>query len=145
MLIRSLEREDYHAWLPLWHANCFHQISDEVTRETWRRLINPKEQVFGIGIFEATGNLDGFLHYILHPVTGFVEPVCYMQDLYVAENARRQGLAKRLIWELQDIGKNKEWARIYWFAENKNKAAQNLYKNLGVRVDFSLHILKTQE
>ena len=145
MLIRSLEREDYAAWLPLWQENCLHKISDEVTRETWRRITNPKENVFSLGIFEDTGNLEGFLHYILHPVTGFIQPACYMQDVFVTENARGQGLAKRLIWELQDTGKRQNWARIYWFAENGNEAAQNLYKNLGIRMDFSLHILPTQE
>ena len=40
-----------------------------------------------------------------------------MQDLYVAEDHRRQGLARRLVWELDEIGKKEQWARIYWFAE----------------------------
>ena len=68
-----------------------------------------------------------------------------MQDLYVPQEKRRQGLAKRLVWELNDIGKQQKWARIYWFAENDNIAAQNLYKTLGISMDFSLHMLLTQE
>ena len=143
MSIRLLERKDYDSWYPLWQENCLHQISDEVTAETWRRLTNKKEAVFGIGMFDDEENLLGFLHYILHPVTGFKEHACYMQDLYVAENSRRQGIARRLVWELDRMRKEKNWARIYWFAEHNNAAAQNLYKNLGVRMDFSLHILQT--
>jgi ribosomal protein S18 acetylase RimI-like enzyme len=68
-----------------------------------------------------------------------------MQDLYIATDKRRQGCAKRLIWELNDIGKQQNWARIYWFAENDNIAAQNLYKTLGIPMNFSLHMLLTQE
>ncbi len=151
--IRSLERKDYESWLPLWQANCLDQISDDVTAETWRRLTNPKEHVHGLGIFnddnnQAKGNnqeLLGILHYILHPTTGFKEYACYMQDLYIDETARRQGLAKRLVWELESIGKAEKWARIYWFAEKNNMAVQNLYKNLGISIDFSLHMLLTQE
>jgi len=145
MMIRSLERKDYEQWLLLWQENCLGKISDEVTTETWRRLNHPKEHVHGLGIFDEAEALQGFLHYILHPTTGFKEPACYMQDLFVTTDNRRKGLAKRLIWELQDLGKTQKWARIYWFAENNNMAAQNLYKTLGIPMDFSLHMLLTQE
>ena len=145
MDIRPLERKDFDQWRPLWQENCLHQISDEVTAETWRRLTNPKEHVHGIGVFNEKLKLCGFLHYILHHTTGFKEPACYMQDLYIAQDKRRQGLAKRLIWELHDKGKQEKWARIYWFAENENIAAQNLYKTLGIPMNFSLHMLLTQE
>lgn len=144
-MIRALQRSDYDAWLPLWNANCLNQMSDDVTTETWRRLTNPKENVFGLGAFDDSGNLQGILHYILHPTTGYKEPACYMQDLYTDELYRRQGVARRLVWELNEIGQKERWARIYWFAENKNEAVQNLYKNLGIRMDFSLHMLATQE
>ena len=145
MSIRLLERGDYDRWLPLWQDNCSQLIADDVTAETWRRITHLKENVFALGIFGKDQNLMGFLHYILHPVTGFREPACYMQDLYVAETYRRQGLAKRLVWELHDIGKNESWARIYWFAERQNEAVQNLYKNLGINMDFSLHMLLTKD
>ena len=144
-MIRSLERKDYEAWLPLWNENCLHQISDDVTAETWRRLTNPKENVYGLGVFDNDEKLIGILHYILHPTTGFKEYACYMQDLFIEKSSRRQGLAKRLVWELDSIGKTEKWARIYWFAENNNVAVQNLYKNLGIPIEFSLHMLLTQE
>ena len=144
-MIRAIERGDYDAWLPLWNANCLHKISENVTAETWRRLTNPKENVFGLGAFDDAGNLQGILHYILHHTTGYVEPACYMQDLYTDEAHRRQGVAKTLVWELNETGQKHKWARIYWFADNKNAAVQNLYKNLGIRMDFGLHILPTQE
>ena len=144
MLIRSLERTDYNAWLPLWNANCLNQMADDITAETWRRLTNPKETVFGLGSFDKDGKLCGILHYILHPTTGFKEPACYMQDLFTAKNCRRQGIAKQLVLELNTIGKEQKWARIYWFAENGNESVQNLYKNLGIPMDFTLFMLQTR-
>ena len=143
MSIRALTRKDHDQWLPLWQENCLHQISDGVTTETWRRLTNPKEPVYGLAIFDESDNLQGFLHYILHATTGFIAPACYMQDLYIAEDQRRGGLAKRLVWELHALGKAQKWARIYWFAENNNIATQNLYKNLGIPMDFTLFMLST--
>lgn len=144
-MIRPLTRGDYDQWLPLWQANCLNQISDDVTAETWRRITNPKENVFGLGAFDDQENLQGFLHYILHPTTGFKEPACYMQDLFVAEDHRRQGIAKQLVWELHVFGKAQRWARLYWLADKNDEAVQNLYKNLGIPMDFSLHMLQTQE
>lgn len=144
MLIRSLERKDYDAWLPLWNENSLNQISKDVTTETWRRLNNPKETVFGLGFFDQNELLCGILHYILHPTTGFKEPACYMQDLYTAKDRRRQGIAKQLVLELNAIGLKQNWARIYWFAENGNENVQNLYKNLGIPMDFTLFMLQTQ-
>jgi GNAT superfamily N-acetyltransferase len=143
-MLRLLERKDYDQWLPLWQENCLQKISDDVTAETWRRLTNPKETVYGLGIFKEDGTLQGFLHYILHPTTGYIEPACYMQDLFINGQYRRQGLARRLVWELNAIGQREKWARIYWFAENGNEAVENLYKNLGIRMDFTLFMLPTQ-
>lgn len=142
-MIRALQRQDYDQWLPLWQKNCLNQISDEVTTETWRRLTNPKEPVHSLGVFDESENLLGFLHYVLHATTGAIEPACYMQDLFISEMARRQGLAKRLVWELHEMGKDQNWARIYWFAQNSDVAVQNLYKNLGIPMDFTLFMYPT--
>lgn len=142
-IIRPFKKSDFSDWNALWQANNQGLIKDVVTHETWDRLLSSKDHVHGLGFWQD-GKMAGFLHYILHPVTGFIEPACYMQDLFVAETYRRQGIARRLIWELEEIGKKDRWARIYWLAERANPAAQNLYKTLGIPIDFTLHILPTQ-
>ena len=136
MTIRSFERSDYDQWHVLWNKNCSYQISDDVTAETWRRLCHPKELVFGLAAFKGE-EMIGFLHYVLHATTGYIQPACYMQDLYVAEYHRRQGIAKRLVWTLHDQAKNEKWARLYWFSDNTDSIVKNLYKNLGIHMDFS--------
>lgn len=143
MIIRAISKDDYDQWLPLWQENCLHQIDDDVTHETWGRLCEKRSPVNGLGAF-AGDELQAILHYVLHPTTGSMANACYMQDLFVAPSHRRTGLAKQLVWELADIGKKEGWSRIYWLAEKNNEAAQNLYKNLGIKLDFTLHILPTQ-
>ena len=46
-----------------------------------------------------------------------------------------------LVEKLIAHGKGERWARIYWLAEQKNPEAQALYNKLGVKLDFSLHVL----
>lgn len=83
----------------------------------------------------------GFVHYITHPVTGHIAPACYMQDLFVNTAFRRQGIARALVEALAKEAKAQNYARLYWLAETKNDAAQRLYKSLGLKLDFSFHVL----
>lgn len=138
--IRYIDSGDYDQWLPLWEENCLHQIAPDVTAETWKRLCDPSFPVNGIGVWD-NGHLCAILHYVLHPVTGLIEPVCYMQDLFVQEQYRRKGYARDLVLMLDAMGKDEKWGRIYWIAQHNNDAAQTLYKSIGYKLDFSFHIL----
>lgn len=138
--IRALEPQDFPAWLPLWDGNNEGKRNQEVTTETWARLIDPEIEVYGI-VAEKDGVLVGLTHYVVHPITGSIAPVCYMQDVYVPENQRRQGIARKMVEHLAVLGKEHKWARLYWLASASNVAAQNLYKTLGVKLDFTLHVL----
>jgi ribosomal protein S18 acetylase RimI-like enzyme len=67
--------------------------------------------------------------------------IAYMQDLYVHPDHRRKGIARKLVTYLAALGTAQGWARIYWLAEGKNEAAQRLYETLGLKLDFTLHVL----
>ena len=138
--IRPLEPSDFPDWLPLWDGNNMGQRDQALTTETWARLTDKNYPVHGLGAFQD-GKLCGLLHYILHPTTGAIEPVCYMQDVYVDPDARGNGIAKTMIRELAQIGREKKWARMYWIAQSDNESAQKLYNNFGQKLDFTLHVL----
>lgn len=140
LVIDDLHEKDFAEWLVLWDGNNGGQRNNEVTRETWARLLNPIFPVHGFAA-RINGKMAGLVHYILHPVTGHIMPVCYMQDLYVAPEFRKRGIGHALVQYLAAIGKREEWARMYWLAEADNHAAQELYKNLGFKLNFTLHVL----
>lgn len=141
--IRPPENRDFPDWLPLWDGNNLGHRDEKVTSETWARLTDPDFPVHGL-LAEQDSRLVGLLHYVIHPTTGNIKPVCYMQDVYVDPEFRRQGIARKLIEELVAQAKShKQWARLYWLAESHNEAAQTLYQTLGVKMDFTLHMLKT--
>ena len=145
MIPALLKAEDYAAWLPLWHANMENSVTAEITAETWRRICDPAFPIGGIGIREtADGPLCGICHYILHYTTGNLKQVCYMQDLFIDPACRRKGLARILVTYLAALATAQGWARLYWLAESQNEAAQGLYKSLGYKLDFTLHVLPTQ-
>jgi len=140
--IRPIENRDFPDWLPLWDGNNLGTRDEAVTSETWARLCDPEFPVHGL-VAEKDGKLAGLVHYIEHPTTGSLKNICYMQDVYVDPDCRQKGIAKKLIEELATIGqKQKNWTRIYWMAEESNIAAQKLYDQIGVKLNFSLHIMK---
>lgn len=142
MIIAELKTSDYDDWLPLWRANMEQQVSDDVTALTWKRICDTGFPIGGLGArMEDGGKLCGICHFIIHPTTGNSKFICYMQDLYVDPSARRKGVARALIMNLAAMGKLYDWARIYWLAEAKNEEAQRLYRTLGLKLDFTLHVL----
>lgn len=139
--IDDIRADDRDAWQLLWDANNLGHKNEAVSAETWRRLLDPSSPVHGFAA-RVDGRMVGLVHYILHPVTGHIQPVAYMQDLYVDPAFRRKGIARTLITHLAELGKQKKWARLYWLAENSNDGAQALYRRLGTKLDFSLHVLR---
>ena len=137
--IRPLQLNDFPSWLPLWNANNLGHRNEIVTTETWSRLTNDHNPVCGICALK-NGEMVGLVHYILHPTTGSIENACYMQDVFVHEDHRSQGIAKKMIVDLIEIGKKEKWSRLYWLADASDDAAQALYKNIGVKMNFTLHI-----
>ena len=144
MKIRPVSPDDFPAWLALWNANNLGHKDEDVTTQTWTRLNDAQSDVHAL-VAENKAELIGLLQYVLHPTTGSIEPVCYMQDVFVAPEHRSQGIARTMIETLEQIGKREKWARIYWLAEASNEAAQALYKSLGHKLDFTLHILPTND
>lgn len=140
VIIDDIRASDRDAWQRLWDANNLGHKNEAVSAETWKRLLDPSSIVNGFAA-RVDGQMVGLVHYILHPVTGHIEPVAYMQDLYVDPPFRRKGIARTLVAHLAELGKQKKWARLYWLAENSNSGAEALYRHLGAKLDFSLHVL----
>jgi Acetyltransferase (GNAT) family len=92
--IRPMRFDERAEWEPLWHAyQAFYKvvISDETTSATWARLHDPDEPMGILGAY-IDGRLCGIAHYLFHRSCWTVGDYCYLQDLFVAENARHLGL-----------------------------------------------------
>ncbi len=136
----TFREEDFADWLVLWNANNRGICHEITTAETWRRILEPGNPVNGLGAW-LNGAMAGICHYVIHSTTGSIEPVCYMQDLFVDSGYRRRGVARALLAALEEEGRRQGWRRIYWLAETKNDAAARLYEKTGYKLDFSFHVL----
>jgi GNAT superfamily N-acetyltransferase len=69
----------------------------------------------------------GIANYVLHPFTWSDRPTCLLEDLYVAPDARRNGVGSQLIERLVERGRAEGWARVYWHTSEGNVTARRLY------------------
>src|SRR5262245_62060261 len=99
LVIRAVGANERPAWEPLRKGYpTFYEValSDEVTATTWARLHDPAEPMFLIGAY-VDGQLKGIVHYLFHRSCWTTGNYCYLQDLYVASDARHRGIGRALI------------------------------------------------
>src|SRR3569833_2037542 len=93
LTIRPAEAGDEAAWRELWSDFCaFNEVTlpEDVTATTWHRILDTTSPVCALIALDAAGSLVGFANYVLHPHTWSARTVCYLEDLFVAPEARRR-------------------------------------------------------
>jgi GNAT superfamily N-acetyltransferase len=129
------ERAD---WEPLWKGyQTFYKvvISDETTAVTWARLHDPAEPMHVLGAY-VDGKLCGIVHYLFHRSCWTIGDYCYLQDLFVTEDARNLGLGRALIGAVEERARAAGASRVYWLTHETNAAARALYDQLAERPGF---------
>lgn len=81
--------------------------------------------------FNETGEAAGFLTYFYMLSTFRGKKIAYMDDLFIRENHRRNGLGKKLITAWEQIGRSADCCKLEWKCLTWNKPAQNFYEAFG--------------
>jgi GNAT superfamily N-acetyltransferase len=108
-----------------------------VTVATWARIVSDDAPHMGTLVAKRSGGgLVGMLNFVLHDITWSLAPVCYLEDLFVDERSRGQGIGRALIEELVSRGRDAGWHRIYWNTARDNAQAQILYNKIAERTGW---------
>ncbi|ODR99980.1 GNAT family acetyltransferase [Methyloceanibacter methanicus] len=129
VLIRDPEPGDEAAWRHLWSGYvAFYEASvpEAVTAQTWARILDPDSPVFAT-LARLDGTVLGFTVSVLHPSTWTSAPSCYLEDLFVAPQARGRGVGRALLDDLVSRAKQNGWSRLYWHTKATNETARRLY------------------
>lgn len=81
------------------------------------------------------GRLVGITHFFRHVSTSSPD-VCYLQDLFTAEDARGKGVARALITSVCDWARARACCRVYWMTHESNATARCLYDKVGKNRGF---------
>lgn len=145
VMIRPVAPTDFAQWERLWEGyNSFYgraeetALPDEITRMTWARFFDADEPVYAL-VAEHDGQLLGLAHYLFHRSTILIEPTCYLQDLFTAESARRQGIGQALIEAVYKRAKVAGASRVYWQTHETNLTGIKLYDKVAERSGFIVY------
>jgi len=138
IVVRPIRREDFDAWLPLWRGYlAFYKadVAEEVTRLTFSRFFDAYEPMHAF-VAEREGRLIGVVQYLYHRNTWMIAPVCYLQDLFTAAEARGQGVGRALIEAVYAAAREAGSPRVYWMTQEGNAQARILYEKIADRSGF---------
>jgi GNAT superfamily N-acetyltransferase len=134
--IRAIEHQDRKQWELLWQGyNAFYGRTDETALDTaiveasWQRFFDEAEPVHAL-VAHRGGELLGIVHFLYHRAMIQIEPVCYLADLFTAEQARGQGVGKALIEAVYQHAKLCKVSYVYWRTHENNATARRLYEQV---------------
>jgi GNAT superfamily N-acetyltransferase len=144
-MIRPLLRSDYAEWRALWDGyNAFYgrsgatALPDSITESTWERFFSASEPVHAL-VAEDEHRVVGLAHYLFHRSTTRLNDVCYMQDLFTAENRRGLGVGRQLILAVYEAARAAGSSRVYWQTQVTNEAGRALYDKVARHEGFIVY------
>lgn len=132
--IRALDRADYDGWVKLWAGYLdFYRVelAEGVTQASFQRLCDSAERMFALVAVAADAQLVGFAHSQIHPSTWSPAGYCYLEDLFVAADARGSRVATALIEATAAQASERGVERLYWQTQQFNGPARSLYDTVG--------------
>ncbi|BDU22530.1 GNAT family N-acetyltransferase [Dyella sp. GSA-30] len=136
--IKAIDVCDFDIWLPLWKGyQRFYDvdIQESVTHQTWARFLDPMEPMHA-ALAMVNDRASGLVHSIYHRSTWTAGDDCYLQDLFVAEDARGDGIGRALIEHVYEDAKRRGAPRVYWQTHESNHNAMQLYDRMADRSPF---------
>ncbi|MXU65482.1 GNAT family N-acetyltransferase [Oceanomicrobium pacificus] len=142
LAIRPLTPADEADWRRLWTAYLdFYEatVPEPVYATTFRRLCSDDPQEFHGRLAVRDGVPVGLVHYLFHRHCWRVENTVYLQDLYVAPEARGTGAGRALIEHVYAAADEAGCPSIYWLTQEGNATARQLYDRIGKKSDFIVY------
>ena len=133
LTIRRLVRDDFDSWESLWQAYLrFYRadLSDEITRNTFDRLVDEPDGLVGL-VAQGEQGLLGLAHLVFHASTWSSATYCYLEVLFVSPAARGTSVAKALFAAIYEGADRRGATRTYWQTQPYNSPVRSLYDQVG--------------
>ena len=137
--VRPLQAADEPRWRDLWTGYLeFYETSvpEEVYQTYFQRLLGNDPQDYHGLVAVSGGELVGLTHYLFHRHGWKIENVIYLQDLYVAPEARGTGAGRALIEAVYAAGDEAGCPSVYWLTQDFNHTARQLYDRIATLTPF---------
>jgi len=137
--VRPLGDKDFFAWLGLFEGySAFYEseLTDQIALQVWSWIIDANNDLVGAVAVNEDGDFVGFAHYRTVPRTLSGDRALFLDDLFVAEDARGKGVATQLMDFAKAYARDHKLAQVQLVTAADNATAQVLYDQVGTRTDW---------
>jgi GNAT superfamily N-acetyltransferase len=134
--LRNAQAGDEERILSLIHdLACYERAPDQVaaTVSDLTRALFSEAPTAECVLAERSGEALGFALFFTNFSTWTGRPGLYLEDLFVSESARGQGIGKALLLHLVAIARRRNYGRMEWSVLDWNQPAIDFYRSLGAR------------
>lgn len=139
VVITPLHAGDHDEWLELWRGYLeFYEteLGDRITEATYARMISAASDIHGAIARDEAGRAVGIVHWLTHAGTWTTSEYVYLEDLYVAADARGLGVGAALIEHVRGWADQQGADKVYWLTAETNARARVLYDRIATRTGF---------
>ena len=143
-LVREIQLKDKEQWQELYkgYANFYKvEMNNQILETVWSWLHDKNHELNGI-VYEIDGNIVALAHYRRMPRPLKGQDIGFLDDLFVEPIHRGKKIGEKLLNELKNISKSKEWGLIRWLTRDDNLKAKALYDRVAKKTSWDLYELK---
>lgn len=136
--IRTPTDSDFFAWLGLYegYTNFYNvTLTDQRALVLWSWLTDPQHEETVLVALDDD-ELVGLVHYRQFARPLEADHSVFIDDLYVAENAREHGVGEQLIEAVTTKAREKGLGAVQWITAPDNELALKLYDKVGKRTEW---------
>ena len=137
--VRPLGDKDFFAWLGLFEGYSEfyeNELTDQKALQVWSWIIDKNNSLDGAVAVNEAGDFVGLAHYRTVTRTLSATMGLYLDDLFVAPDARGEGIGHALIAFTKGYAAERGLAQIRLITAADNETAQALYDTVGTRTDW---------
>jgi GNAT superfamily N-acetyltransferase len=132
--IRTATPSDFHAILEMVKALAIFEKAEESVTNTIEQMKDEKD-FFHCLLAETEEHKPVAIALYFFAYYTWVGKSLYLDDLYVKEDYRQQGIATQLLRAVFDVARNENCHRVRWQVLNWNENALSLYRKGGAIID----------
>lgn len=132
-IIRRATEADYPQVLTLIQEFSLFQGTPEKVTVTVEQM-REEDDLFQCFLAERDGTVAGFASFFF-AYYSWTGKALYLDDLYVREAFRQQGIGKKLLASLIDLARQERCRKVRWQVSKWNTSAIGFYQSIGATID----------
>lgn len=139
MNTRKAEEKDYEELMHLYNDFVGEDRYSRHDGDSYRQVLQSPTNV--AYVVEEEGKIIGFITASIRNVVRYPRPIMEIDELYVVQEFRKQGIGKQLVEFIEHLAKEKNCCRVYIASHARFETAHKFYEGLGYN-KYGLHFYK---